>query len=303
MDRRAFLKGSLALPIGLAVSDKVRGLSSIGISPVPKPDLYVGVWHSGVGAGAQWSIPATDWDSFAVKDKQYFDQGLRIVSLSSYYDFGQKMSKYTATWRGGVGTGAQWTNPATDWNAFAAKTQTYFDQGLRLNTISITNKKGQIAYTGTSRGGLGTGAQWIIPAMEWDAFSAQVLSYSNQGLRLVSVSTTYNVQGKTVYAGVVRGNVGVGAQRVIPATDWNSFATQDKKLFDQGLRLVAVSTFFKSGQLKYCGVWRGGQGTGTQWVNVATDWNSFAAKDKQYFEQGLRLVSLSLARDQSVPFD
>ena len=120
---------------------------------------------------------------------------------------------------------------------------------------------------------------------------------------MVSVSTTYNVQGKTVYAGVVRGNVGVGAQRVIPATDWNSFATQDKKLFDQGLRLVAISTFFKSGQLKYCGVWRAGQGNGAQWVNQASDWNTFAAKDKQYFDQGLRIVSLSLARDQSVPFD
>jgi hypothetical protein len=303
MDRRAFLKGSLALPIGLAVSDKVRGLSSIGISPAPKPDLYVGVWHSGVGGGAQWSLPATDWDSFAAQDKKYFDQGLRMVTLSSYYDFGQKMSKYTATWRGGVGTGAQWTIPATDWNAFAAKTQTYFDQGLRLNTISITNKKGQIAYTGTSRAGLGTGAQWILQAMEWDAFSTQVQNYSNQGLRLVSVSTTYNVQEKTVYAGVVRGNVGVGAQRVIPATDWNSFETEDKKLFDQGLRLVAISTFFKSGQIKYCGVWRGGQGTGVQWVNAAADWNTFAAKDKQYFDQGLRLVSLSLARDQSVVID
>jgi len=303
MDRRAFLKGSLALPIGLAVSDKVRALSSIGISPVPKPDLYVGVWHSGVGGGAQWSLPATDWDSFAAQDKKYFDQGLRMVTLSSYYDFGQKMSKYTATWRGGVGTGGQWTNPATDWNAFAAKTQTYFDQGLRLNSISITNKKGQIAYTGTSRGGLGTGAQWIIPAMEWPEFSAQVAKYLNQGLRLVSVSTTYDVQGKIVYAGVCRGGVGGGAQVMIPATDWNSFVTKDKQYFDQGLRLVAVSTFFKSGQLKYFGVWRGEQGAGVQWVNAATDWNTFATKDKAYFDQGLRLVSLSLARDQSAVID
>ena len=83
MDRRAFIKGSLALPIGLAVSGKaLSALPSMTTSPAPKPDLYVGVWHSGVGAGAQWSIPATDWNSFAAKDKQYFDQGLRIVSLS-----------------------------------------------------------------------------------------------------------------------------------------------------------------------------------------------------------------------------
>jgi hypothetical protein len=71
MDRRVFVKGSVALPIGFAVSDKVMGLSSIGISPGPKPDLYVGVWHSGAGAGAQWSLPATDWDSFAAQDKVF----------------------------------------------------------------------------------------------------------------------------------------------------------------------------------------------------------------------------------------
>src|SRR2546425_3104443 len=82
-------------------------------SPAPKPDLYVGVWHGGVGAGAQWSIPATDWNSFAAKDKQYFDQGLRIVTLSSNYVIDRNMSKYTATWRGERRTSAQWTDPST----------------------------------------------------------------------------------------------------------------------------------------------------------------------------------------------
>ena len=304
MDRRTFLKGSVALPIGMAVADKaLAGLPLIETSPAPKPDLYVGVWRAGQGAGAQWSIPATDWNSFAAKDKGYFDQGLRIVALSSYYDFNQNMSKYTATWRSGVGTGAQWTVPASDWNTFAAKTTEHFNQGLRLVAVSITNRTGQIAYAGTSRAGMGTGAQWVTPAKEWNDFAAQAKTYFDQGLRLVSLSTTYNVQGNTVYSGVWRGGIGGGAQWTIPATDWSSFVAKDKSYFDQGLRLVAVSTFFKSGQPKYTGVWRSGQGTGAQWVNAATDWNSFAAKDKNYFDQGLRLVSLSLVRDQSVLID
>lgn len=304
MDRRTFLRGSLALPVGLALADKaLAGLPLIGTAPAPKPNLYVGVWRAAQGAGAQWSIPAADWDTFAAKDKTYFDQGLRVVAMSSYYDFSQNMSKYTATWRGGVGTGAQWTTPAADWDTFAAKTTQYFNQGLRMVAVSITNRKGQIAYAGTSRAGMGTGAQWVTPAKEWNDFASQAQIYFGQGLRLVSLSTTYNVQGKTVYSGVWRGGVGAGAQWVIPATNWASFVAKDKEYFDHGLRLVAVSTFVKSGQPLYTGVWRAGVGAGAQWVNAAADWDTFAAKDKTYFDQGLRMVSLSLARDQSTPID
>jgi hypothetical protein len=304
MDRRVFLKSSVAFPIGLAFTKKAwAGVPLLETLPAPKPNLYVGVWRAGQGGGAQWSNPAADWDTFAAKDKSYFDQGLRIVTMSSYYDFNQNMSKYTATWRAGVGGGAQWTVPATDWNTFAQKTTEHFNQGLRLVAVSITNRKGQIAYAGTSRAGMGTGTQWVTQAKEWNEFSAQAQTYFGQGLRLVSLSTTYNVQGKTVYSGVWRGGVGTGAQWTIPATDWASFEAKDKGYFDNGLRLVAVSTYVKSGTPLYTGVWRAGVGAGAPWVNTATDWDTFAAKDKTYYDQGLRLVALSLARDQSTPID
>ena len=310
MNRRTFLKDSLMLPIALAIYGGTANSQPLIInpsssrlletSPSANPDMYVGVWRGGVGTGAQWTIPATDWNSFVAKDKGYFDQGMRIVALSSYYDFDQKTSKYTAVWRSGVGTGAQWTIPATDWDSFVAKDKMFVDQGLLLVAISITNRNGQIAYTGTWRS-VGKGLQFIVPAKEWDDFNK--ISLVNQHFRLVAISTTYNVQGKIVYAGVWRSGVGLGAQWRNQATDWNSFAAEDKKYFDQGLRLVAVSAVYYKGQPKYCGVWREGQGTDAQWTIPATDWNSFAAKAKENYDKGLRLVSLSLIKDQSVKFD
>ncbi len=42
---------------------------------------------------------------------------------------------------------------------------------------------------------------------------------------------------------------------------------------------------------------------GAEWINLATDWSSWVAKDKGHFNNGLRLVGIAVAQDNSVPID
>jgi len=266
-----------------------------------KPDLYVGVFHSGEGSGSQWVNSATTWANFAAKNQSYFQQGLRMVALSSYYDFTLDDSKYVAVWRSGQGAGAQWTIPATDWNSFASWVKQRFNEGQYLVAVTVTNRSGQLAYSGTVRSG--SGAQWVNHGAEWAQFAAINAQYVAQGLRLVAVSTTYNVEGKTIYVGVWRTVQGAGQQKLSEAADWSTFSAQAKTNFTQGMRLAAVAVFFKSGAPKYTGVWRSGMGSGAEWVSKAAEWSAFAATATSYFNQGLRLVAVGLCRDQSVPID
>jgi hypothetical protein len=266
-----------------------------------KPETYVGVWHSGQGNGAQWTKPALEWADFAKADKAFFDQGLRLVGVSALFDWNKKVPKYVGTWRSGLGGGAQWTNPAANWPEFSAINQGHISEGLRLVSISVFNRFGQPAYVGVWRPG--SGAQKSTAAVEWDAFTKLDKTYFDQGMRLVSISATYNVEGKTVYAAFWRGGQGTGAQWTQPAQEWDSFAKAGKAFFDKGLRLAAFSVFYNHGKPLYIGTWRSGLGNGAEWINPATDWSSWAAKDKGYFDKGLRLVGIAVAQDTSVPID
>lgn len=87
------------------------------------------------------------------------------------------------------------------------------------------------------------------------------------------------------------------------ASPWTQFANNTTGYFQQGITLAAMSVFFKSGQPRYFGVWRGGVGSGAQWASQPAPWASFAATDKGYFDQGLRLASHSVLRDTGVPID
>ena len=266
-----------------------------------KAETYVGIWRSGQGSGAQWTQPAQEWSSFAKADKAFFDQGLRLVGVSAFYDWNKKVPKYVGTWRSGLGTGAQWTNPAASWAEFSQKNQGHISNGLRLVSISVFNRSGQPAYVGVWRPG--SGAQKSTQAVEWDAFAKLDKGYFDQGMRLVSISATYNAQGKTVYAAVWRGGQGTGAQWTQPAQEWSSFAKADKAFFDQGLRLATLGVFYRHGKPMYVGTWRSGLGNGAQWINSITSWSSWAAKDKGHFNNGLRLVGIAVAQDASTPID
>jgi hypothetical protein len=295
VNRRGFLKCSLMLPLGAGIF----GIPAESLASSSKPIKYVGVWRGGLGRGYRFN-PAADWSSFAAKNKEHVDQGLRLVAISSYYEFDERESKYSGVWRAGQGSDAQLVTPAIDWNTFAAKTEQYRDQGLRLVAISVSNARGNLRYVGVWRGGQGNAVQRVHPGMEWSDFKAQDKKYFDQGLRLGAVGTTYNVEGRTVYAGVWRGGLGTGAQGYWPATNWNDFSAQANEFEDQGLRVTAISMFFKSGEPVYFSVWRSGQGSAAQRISPAVDWSTFAARSKTYYDQGLRLVGIAVSRDQSV---
>ena len=297
--RRRFLKCVLIVSIWLGIF----GIPASSIARSAREVMYVGVWRGGLGNVAERVNGAANWSSFVAENEKHIDEGLRLVAIGSYYDFDARESKYCGVWRGGHGKTAQVVGPEKDWNTFAAKNQQFVEQGLRLIAISVSNAGGQLRYVGVWRGGQGNAAQRVHPAMEWSAFTAQDKKYFDQGLRLAAVSTTYNVEGEPVYAGVWRGGLGNTAQRYYPVTDWNTFSARANKLHDQGLRITAISAYYKSGEPKYFGVWRGGQGSASEWVHPAVDGDAFGKLLKKYIDQGLRLVGIAIGRDQSTRID
>jgi hypothetical protein len=75
--------------------------------------------------------------------------------------------KYVSVWRDGLGSGAQWVNPAADWSSFAAEDKKHFDEGLRLVAISVSNVAGQLRYVGVWRGDQGNAVQWVLSILSF----------------------------------------------------------------------------------------------------------------------------------------
>ena len=80
---------------------------------------YLATWRP--GNGAQWWVTGLGYDDFKAKDKQYFDQGLRLTTLRI------RNGAYTAVWH--PGSGAQWWVAGLSYDDFKAKDKAYFDGG------------------------------------------------------------------------------------------------------------------------------------------------------------------------------
>lgn len=176
-------------------------------------------------------------------------------------------------WR--PGSGGQFTQRALSWNDFKTVNQTYFDQGLRIVDLEITNGK----YTGVWQ--TDSGAQWIHPGLSWQQLKTKAEDYFKQGLRVIDIELVNDE-----YAAVWR--PGTGAQWIHPKLTPQEFRTQDTAYFKQGLRLIDLE--FIDG--RYTAVWR--PGTGAQWVHGGLTWQQFRTQDKTYFDQGLRLVDFEV---------
>jgi hypothetical protein len=124
---------------------------------------------------------------------------LLLVPLVSTVHYGQTGT--AGVWR--PGSGGQFTQRALTWEDFKAKNQTYFDQGLRIVDLEISNGR----YTGVWQSG--SGAQWIHPGLSWQDFKTKNEEYFKQGLRVIDIEL---VNGK--YAAVWR--PGSGAQWIHP---------------------------------------------------------------------------------------
>jgi len=179
----------------------------------------------------------------------------------------------TAVWR--PGGGAQWVKWGMSSDAFKTQDLAYFNQGLRIQALSIHNG----SFAAVWRPGSGT--QWAKWGMSFPEFKTQDTAYFNQGLRITSLV----VDGGQI-AAVWR--PGSGTQWVQVGLAGDQFKAQDTAYFNQGLRIAALAV--SGGKLS--AVWH--PGSGTQWVKWGMSGAQFSAQDNAYFAQGLRQTSVAV---------
>ncbi|WP_421998525.1 M23 family metallopeptidase [Reyranella sp.] len=243
--------------LGAVIALSVLALPSI---EVRAETGYAAVWRP--GSGAQWWRSGMTADEFKAQDKTYFDQGLRIQSMSL------KGGRFTVVWR--PGSGAQWWRSGMTVDQLKAQDKTYFDQGLRLAALEIDGGKFAAVWRP------GTGAQWWRSGMTADEFKAQDKTYFDQGLRIAVLE----IEGGR-FAAVWR--PGTGTQWWRSGMTGADLESQDQIYFGQGLRLTALAV---DGD-RYAAVWR--PGSGTQWFSHRRCSVDFKTEDTAYFGRGLRL--------------
>ncbi|MBM3647145.1 MAG: M23 family metallopeptidase [Alphaproteobacteria bacterium] len=184
---------------------------------------------------------------------------------------------YAAVWR--PGTGTQWWRSGMTVDEFKAQDQTYFNQGLRIQSLAI--RGGRFAAVWRP----GDGAQWWRSGMTIDEFKAQDQTYFNQGMRLTAIEID---NGR--FAAVWR--PGSGAQWWRSGMTVDEFKAQDQTYFNQGLRLTAIE--IDNG--RFAAVWR--PGSGAQWWRSGMTGAELEAQDQTYFSQGLRLTAMAIENDR-----
>jgi hypothetical protein len=224
---------------------------------------YLATWRP--GNGAQWWVTGLGYDDFKAKDKQYFDQGLRLITLRI------RNGAYTAVWH--PGSGAQWWAAGLSYDDFKARDKAYFDGGLRLVDIEIDGGK----FAGVWRPG--SGAQWWVTGISYDDFRAKDKAHFDEGLRLVCLRL---VDGK--FTGVW--HPGSGAQWWVTGLNYPDFKAKDKAHFDEGLRLYDIE--IHNGL--FTAFWR--PGSGAQWWYYGDDYEMLLGHDRHYFDTGLRLTKV-----------
>lgn len=221
---------------------------------------YAAVWRP--GNGAQWWRSGMNLDQFKAQDRTYFDQGLRLQSVSL------KDGRFAAVWR--PGSGAQWWRSGMTLDELKTQDTAYFNQGLRLVALELDGGRFTAAWRP------GSGAQWWRTGMTVDQFKAQDLTHFNNGLRLALLE----VDGGR-YTAVWR--PGAGAQWWRSGMTGAEIEAQDQTYFNQGLRLTALAV---DGD-RYAAVWR--PGSGTQWWSRRRCTVDFKTEDAARFAGGLRM--------------
>lgn len=242
----------------LAKSDQLaqQGLAISAIAAVHRwgsgrVAQYVAVFEPAPDSKTVTTLLAGTWEEFAGKDMKMFTTGFRVadIAISPDPDHAGKV-RYTAVWRGGLGDGAQCTDPAMPWDAFVAKAKERFDKGLRLVTMASTavldNSKDhslKALFTGTWRDGQGTNALYVLSPRKGSSYWAALAKHVDGGLRSVAYSA-YTVDGRIpVYVGAVRGGLGKNAESTSAARDWENFVAEHKSRVALGYRLIDISAY------------------------------------------------------------
>ncbi len=234
-----------------ALADQGLAARTMAVCRTVSGEYYVGVFEPTPEHRSVTHLMAGTWEQFAARDKELFDTGYRVSDIAlSIAPKDARQVRYTAIWRKGLGTGAQWTTPAREWGAFAADAKVKFDQGLRLAALDAINvladvQKGtqKALFTGTWRSGLGTGALYVIPPGDGPAYHDQYMKHFNNGLRSVAFRA-FTLNGQTpIYTGVVSGDIGQGGERSGVAQPWDAFAAEHASRVKDGMRLVDVAMY------------------------------------------------------------
>jgi murein DD-endopeptidase MepM/ murein hydrolase activator NlpD len=231
-------------------------------------DAFTTVWQP--GSGTQWVRWDMSGNAFTAQNKTYFDQGLRVTSLSI------KNGRLAAVWR--PGSGVQWVRWSMSSDDFKAQDKTYLAQGLRITELAVDN--GKLAAVWRP----GSGAQWGHWSMSGEEFKAQDKTYFAQGLRITSLAVD-NGELAAVW------RPGSGAQWVRWDMSDNDLAAQDRIYFPQGLRITSLAS--ENG--RYAAVWQ--PGSGTQWWSARRSVVDFSTEAAAYFQGGLRIACFDLQDD------
>ncbi len=226
-------------------------ISSIAVYRANGQDNFVAVFEPTPNNKSVTNLLTGTWEQFAAKDKEMFDKGFRLADIAlSMNPKSARKVLYTGIWKGGLGNGAQWTDPAMSWEDFLAKAKERFNQGLRpvsMSSIAVLDdvQKGSYkgVYTATWRDGLGNGALYFIPPSEGQAYTPALTKHFNNGLRTVAFNT-YTVNGQTpMYVAVVSGGLGTPGEWSSPSMKWDEFVAEHNKKVAQGYRLLDVSVY------------------------------------------------------------
>ena len=231
------------------LAEQGLAISAIAVYPANDEDNYVAIFEPTSNSETVTNLLAGTWEQFAAKDMEMFNKGFRLVDIALSIDpHDVRKVRYTGVWKDGLGTGAQWTDPAMSWDDFIAKAKDRFDKGLRLvamDAIAVGGGQHKALFAGTWRDGQGTGALYFIPPSDGPEYNERLMKHFNNGLRSVAFST-YTMNGQTpMYVGAMRGGLGKPGEWNSPALKWDEFVAEHKSKAAQGYRLVDISVYMQ----------------------------------------------------------
>jgi hypothetical protein len=239
---------------------------------------FAGVWREGTDGYALW---VDAWDGFAAKWEELSDQGLRLVSLETFEDGGDRF--WAGVFQEGTDGHYLWVN--VDWDGFVAKWEELAGQNLRLVDVETWVEGGSVRWAGVWREGTDGHYLW---ADTWDGFVAKWEELSSQNLRLVDIET-FLEGGERKWCGVWR--EGSGGHYLWAGDTWDGFVAKWNEIAADGLRLVDIERFEEGGQELWAGVWREGWDGYFLWG--ASDWENFVGQWDDLASQGLRLLKMT----------
>ena len=226
-------------------------IHAIAVFHANDADQYVAVFEPTPNAKSVSNLLSGTWDQFRTMDGDLFAKGYRVVDVALSMDpHDARKVRYTAVWRTGLGSGAQWTDFARNWNDFSALATQRFSNGLRIVAMSSVAVMKDVQagtmtplFTATWHGGIGTGAMYIANPAGAASYMHTIDTWFTQNLRLVA-NNVYTLNGSTpIYTGVVRNDAGGGAVWASAASTWDAFVAEHNKRVKQGMKLVDIALY------------------------------------------------------------